>query len=339
MPLSEDSRSLLQLLLVRRKSYGDIAGLLGVDESEVRRRAHDALEDLAGTDPDAKVDLTGYLLGQADPIDRAETARALADDPDLKETAAEILDQLRLLAPGAELPDLGSTAGGVTARRPSRPAPRSDESRKTPRPAPLSGLSATQKRLFGTLVAAALLVVIVVVVIGAFGGDGNGEEELPEPAPTTAVLNPVEGQAGRGQVSLGQGTNGLAAQLQFNRLRPTAEGQSYVLWLNGPAGVFPIHQAEVNESRAIAGQIDVPLEVLCPIAQDLFTGMRLSLAGDTEFNRALQQARQGGNPQGGLVDFVGTPTLEGRIAMPQETKDLLSEDCSALAEAAQLPEG
>ena len=39
MPLSEDSRALLQLLLGRGKSYADISGLLGIDEDEVRSRA------------------------------------------------------------------------------------------------------------------------------------------------------------------------------------------------------------------------------------------------------------------------------------------------------------
>ena len=79
MALNEDSRSLLQLMLARGKSYGAIAGLLGVDESEVRTRARSALTEIAGSDCDAS--LTDYLLGQADPIGRAETARALSEDP------------------------------------------------------------------------------------------------------------------------------------------------------------------------------------------------------------------------------------------------------------------
>ena len=43
MPLSEDSRALLQLLLGRGKSYSDISGLLGIDEAEVRRQRGDGL--------------------------------------------------------------------------------------------------------------------------------------------------------------------------------------------------------------------------------------------------------------------------------------------------------
>ena len=72
MALAPDQQAMLQLVLERGQSYADLASVLGVDEAEVRSRARAALTELAGADPDRNVGLTDYLLGQADPIGRAD---------------------------------------------------------------------------------------------------------------------------------------------------------------------------------------------------------------------------------------------------------------------------
>ncbi len=46
--LPPDQRAVLSLVLERGKSYGEVAELLGIPESVVRDRAHDALDALAG---------------------------------------------------------------------------------------------------------------------------------------------------------------------------------------------------------------------------------------------------------------------------------------------------
>ena len=97
---------MLQLLLERGQSYADLASLLGVDEAEVRARARATLTELTGTDPDRHVGLTDYLLGQADPIGRADAVRHLKDDPADLELATEVAQKIRLIAPAAELPRL-----------------------------------------------------------------------------------------------------------------------------------------------------------------------------------------------------------------------------------------
>ncbi|HNC05556.1 MAG TPA: hypothetical protein PLS38_04560, partial [Solirubrobacterales bacterium] len=112
MPLSEDSRALLQLLLGRGKNYADISGLLGIDEAEVRSRAGTALAELDDSNRPPDPELTDYLLGQADPIGRADVGNRISSDPALAERAESITDQLRLLVPGAELPRPGSAEGG-----------------------------------------------------------------------------------------------------------------------------------------------------------------------------------------------------------------------------------
>lgn len=327
MALSEDSRSLLQLLLARGKSYGDIAGLLDVETSEVRRRAKAALTELAGDGPRVTLGLTDYLLGQADPIDRAESARALADDPELLGTAQEISDQLRLLIPGAELPKLSATAGSVAAGSKKRPA------KAKPRfPANLTG---SQRRLLAILIGGALLVGLVVVLIGALGSNDDGGDQgqvqvQEQPAPTTAVLRPVTGEAGQGKVEFGFSGTSLAANLQFNGLKPSTDGNSYTLWLFGPGGSFPLNQTRVTNSGAITGQIEVNEAIICFIAGDLFPDMRLSRVTDAEMSRTLSEARSGdgGGAQGGLPDFVGDVVLEGQISMPQDAKDQILRTCN-----------
>src|SRR5918996_2956296 len=106
MSLSADQQATLQLLLERGQSYADLSSLLGIDEEEVRSRARSALRDLAGTDPDRNVALTDYLLGQADPIGRADAVRHLKDDPRDLELVTELAQKLRLVAPEADLPRL-----------------------------------------------------------------------------------------------------------------------------------------------------------------------------------------------------------------------------------------
>src|SRR5205809_3065186 len=106
MALAPDQQAMLQLVLERGQSYADLASVLGVDEAEVRSRARAALTELAGEDPDRNVGLTDYLLGQADPIGRADAVRHLRDAPEDQRLVEELVPKLRLIAPEAELPRL-----------------------------------------------------------------------------------------------------------------------------------------------------------------------------------------------------------------------------------------
>jgi hypothetical protein len=339
MALSEDSRSLLQLLLARGKSYDDIAGLLGVDRTEVQRRANAALTEINGSDPDARAGLTDYLLGQADPIARADTARTLAEDPEALETATSISDQLRLLVPGANLPDLSPSVASVASSRKAS-APKGESASKA-EPAegeteaapgfPGRRLNGSQTKLLAVLVVAAVLVALIVVLIGALGGDDDEKDTTASrPAPTTAVLRPVDSETGQGEVEFGFAGTSLAANLQFSDLEPSSAGNSYTLWLFGPGGSFPLHQTRVTDSGAIAGQIAVNEAIICFIAGDLFPDMRLSRVTNPEMRQTLRDARDGngGGARGGLPEFVGDLVLEGPISMPQDAKDQILRTCN-----------
>jgi hypothetical protein len=194
-----------------------------------------------------------------------------------------------------------------------------------------SSLTIPQRRLLAVLVLAAMLVAVVIAVILLTGSGGDDDTAAEEPAPTTAVLRPVEGAEGRGVVQFGFSGTDFAADLQFNGLEPSAAGQSYTLWLFGSGGAFPINQARVDNSGAITGQVVINQAILCLIAGDFFTEMRLSRVDNDEMRRSINEAVQSGGQQGNpdsLPEFVGETVLEGQISMPQEAKDEILRICN-----------
>jgi hypothetical protein len=185
---------MLQLLLERGQSYDDLASILGVGPDEVRTRARTALTDLAGADPDRNVALTDYLLGQADPIDRADAVRHLKDDPEDLALVSELAQKLRLVAPEAELPrlpgeDRQPRPRGSTRRRLPKPlkklAPAPKESADGEPSPPRTTLSRRQTQ--GIVVAACATVLVAVGVLaiaGVFNSSSSGST-------TTSTSNPT----------------------------------------------------------------------------------------------------------------------------------------------------
>lgn len=197
---------MLQLLLQSGQTYDDIGSLLGSDVEQVRARARSALTEMGGEDPDGDVSLTDYLLGQADPIGRADAARHLQSDPDANALAQKLATQLRLIAPGADLPSIPEAKGKRTAREAGKPAstpaaaaPAAGPSKTSSfggeaasgaaRGAPSAGLSGRQKRLIAGLAAGAVVVLAVVLIAtGAFSGGGgdNGDKSTATTGDTTS---------------------------------------------------------------------------------------------------------------------------------------------------------
>lgn len=221
---------MLQLLLERDQSYEDIGSLLGSDVGEIRSRARAALEEMGGADPDAEVSLTDYLLGQADPIGRADAARHLQADPGARDLAAKLATQLKLIAPSADLPEIpaasknarrGPTDSGKSERPAKAAKPeKSAKSEKSATPAAGAGgsgtaLSSSQKRLIGALgAAAAVVLVIVLVVSGAFGGD-DGDSPSGRSDTTTAQTEGGEGDEPTNEPAAnGQQENTVSADLK-----------------------------------------------------------------------------------------------------------------------------
>jgi hypothetical protein len=205
--VTDEQRAMLQLLLEGGQGYDDIGSLLGIAPDEVRSRARSALTEIGGADPDAQVALSDYLLRQADPIGRADAVRYLQSDPEANALAQRLVQNLRLLAPRADLPEIPEPRGGRGAAAPpptpAAPAPGAPSQAPPPPATPgapkgpglasraaafFSGLgSVSGKRRTQLIVggAAALALVIVVIVVATSGGGDSGSD--CKPIDTTAA--------------------------------------------------------------------------------------------------------------------------------------------------------
>lgn len=331
MPLSEDSRALLQLLLGRGKSYADISGLLGIDESEVRERARTALGEVDSSAPAPDAETTDYLLGQSDPIARADLESRLASDPDLAERTDSLKDQLSLLVPGSG----ASSERPASKPRKSTPArsseTRTDSADGAPERSGFASISPHQRRLIALLVGGLLLAVVVILLVtGVFGGGSDDDEPADGggASPTVAVLEPVAGQQGSGQVQFGFAGTSFAANVQVSGLKPSPKGKSYAFWLDGSTGSFPFYANPVDESGAISGQITLNEAIICLVASDFFPTMRLSLVDNKKFNEVLEDSNLEKQQNAQLPKFTGKPVLEGAISMPQDAKDTIVPLCN-----------
>ena len=258
MALSADQRAMLELLLERGQSYDDLSSLLGTSSDEVRSKARWALAELGGADPDRNVGLTDYLLGQADPIGRADAVRHLRDDPADRELAERLAGALGEIAPGAELPRLpgeGRTAPHL--RPPRRRAGGTGE----PAP-PKSPADARRTRLLvGLGGGAAVLVVVVLAIAGGSSGGTSTSSTVPTtstgttstgtgttstgtsttpPASTTPsgpTITPIPLTAVGGGPGSGAATFGLATgnqpflDFRIDNLPAPPTGQVYAAWL------------------------------------------------------------------------------------------------------------
>jgi hypothetical protein len=102
--LPPDQSAALSLLLRQRKSYAEVAKLLGIGERAVHDRAHAALVMLAPRrarelTPEHRLEVGDYVLGQqAGVAERLRTRAYLASDEPARAWAGELAAQLSPLA-------------------------------------------------------------------------------------------------------------------------------------------------------------------------------------------------------------------------------------------------
>ncbi|MEK6277562.1 MAG: hypothetical protein AABM29_06075 [Actinomycetota bacterium] len=332
MALSDDQRAMLQLLLERGQSYEDIGSLLGLEVDDVRARARAALTEIGGEDPDREVGLTDYLLGQADPIGRADAARHLQSDPAARDLAHRLVTHLRVLAPGAQLPDLPGERGRPQRSAPA-PAPGGTEPAATGpgRAERVRGsvagfagsLGQQQRRLIAALIAGgALVLVVVLIATGAFGGgDGGGSGDGGTSAGggnpnasnlTRAVLTGQNGSDASGVAVFARVRNTPVLQINVNGLESTGPGQAYVIWLYGSdARAFPLSREPLDKAN-LRGAAPIPAQVLQALQQGLFDSVDVSLARDAQMTAALRTARRTQQ----LPRYAGESVVRGPIVGP-----------------------
>jgi hypothetical protein len=250
MALSADQRAMLELLLGRGQTYEDLSSLLGVPSEDVRSKARWALAELGGADPDRSVGLTDYLLGQADPIGRADAVRHLRDDPADRELAERLVSSLAELAPGAELPRMPGEGRTAPHLRPTRRRGAGTEPAAGPSRSPAD--VARTRLMLGLGSGAAVLVVVVLAVAGVFGGGGGASTASPTTSTSTTTtgtgtattpgtgsqtITPIPLKAVGGGPGSGAATFGLATgdtpflDVRIDSLPPAPSGQVYAAWL------------------------------------------------------------------------------------------------------------
>ena len=333
MPLRGDQRALLQLLCERGQSYEDISGLLGKEPDQVREDARAALEEIGGSDPDADVGLTDYLLGQADPIGRADAARFLQSDAAALELAKRIEAGLLLIAPEASLPKLPEHRG----KRARAALPAADEPREAPskdraddggdtEPGP-SGSRGRLLMILGALTV--LLIVVILLMTGSFSSDdtsgsgGDGTTASSNPADQTRNVTTVDLKPTGGSGVAGTAKFGIANQQQLyvdvvlNGLPKPDNGDAYLVWLMiGSSGGYPINNPvetpiTPDENGSFSGSIAVPSAIALTVG-DQATSVKVSSSSVKEVGKA---ARKAAAQQAPILGFIGTELASGDIPL------------------------
>jgi hypothetical protein len=319
MPLTDDQRAMLQLILERGQSYGDLAGVLGVGVDEVRSRARAALAELGGTDPDAEVGLTDYLLGQADPIGRADAVRHLQADPESAKLARELVERLREVAPEAALPQLPEPR--ERRRKPAREKPAAVRRAR-------ADLSRRQQQVIVALAASAVLVIAAVLAIaGGFGGSGDREGETGSASTVADTTNtgeevlariPLRGETGSGEVVIGN----ASADQPFVDLSASGieasppQGQGYVLWflLNSKLG-YPFTVVRVSPNGTIDDRYPIPNAIAVEVA----TRSRFIDLAVSPLRTLQREAQKAARAQRPVVPYTGDSVLRGSIPAEQRS--------------------
>jgi hypothetical protein len=320
MAMTPDQRATLQLLLERGQTYSDLATLLAVDEAEVRERARAALTELGGADPDRNVGLTDYLLGQADPIGRADASRHLRDDVDDHALATALTERLRETFPDAELPRLPGEP-----RRRRRPRAKAAEGGEPKGPARgPAGLSPSQTRLVVVLGSAAvLLIAVVLAVTGAFGGGDDDESSAAGEETTTEAAAPADEQAiervalrpTSGGNASGEALFGLATgdqpfvEVAIDGLDPAPQAEQYVIWLmlTRTQG-YPLSPINVDQQGSYSNRFPIPSAVLPVVARARFVDVSIAPA------KEIRQVVRGALEESSLVlERPGRSVLRGSI--------------------------
>ncbi|MCB0875646.1 MAG: hypothetical protein KDB46_05550 [Solirubrobacterales bacterium] len=318
MGLQGDQRALLQLLVERGQSYEDIAGLLGGSAEEVRGRAREALAEIGGADPDREVGLTDFLLGQADPIGRADAIRHLQSDPEALELARTIQAGLAVIAPDAEQPSLPESRG----RRRKAALPETSEA-AGPSTAPGAdggGVARRRNALITGLIALGVILVVVVVAI-AGGFSGGSDDGTTSTGTTTADSNittvPLRAVGGSGVA--GKVVFGLASEQQLyvdvdvQGLDPDLDSsRSYLMWLMvGDNAGYPIDRITADDNGSFSGRLSVPTPIAVAVGNQA-QSVRVSATPIKELQAEIAQATKQKVP---ILPFTGDELASGEIPL------------------------
>ncbi len=259
-PLAPDQRAVVALVLQQRRSYDEIASLLGMPVEGVRARAHAGLAALArdnGLPPEVTGPLADYLLGQQPPRDAEATRGLLAESAPARAWASEVAAGLEDVAPGG-LPEIPGThapkPAPPAASPPAVPGPRPRPVREAAPAAAGDDSPPAASRLGGILLIAGVLAVVAIVLILVLrGGDDDpaGEQAAssatpaasttPAPTATPQVADAIQlrsttGGKARGTMTVFLQDGSLLFALEAQNVPPSGNRAAYAVWFTGPGG-------------------------------------------------------------------------------------------------------
>ncbi|MDQ8044171.1 MAG: hypothetical protein AAGC46_08620 [Solirubrobacteraceae bacterium] len=253
--LQPDRRAVLKLLIGRGRGYDQIAELLQLPELVVRRRAHDAITELAGgkgdIDDAQRALLCDYLVGELPASRRAEARKLLADDAGARRFARGAAARLSGIE-GAQLPELPAEDEEVAEALDALDARRE---RKVE-------LETSSRRGGWFIIGGIAIVIVVAVVLASVVFTSSSDDSTntvqgndpstSAPAATTGntlvaeLATPSGGGAAKGQAALKPNSTGATIlALHATGLSPTKrldDGRftAFAFWLEGPSGVEPL---------------------------------------------------------------------------------------------------
>jgi hypothetical protein len=259
--LPPDQAAALKLLLSRRQSYAELAGVLNISERAVHDRAHAALAMLAPAQARAlsaeqRDEIGDFLLGQQRAeSERAATRRALETSAEARAWALAVLAELGPIGNGvlADMPGEVRAAGAAGEARPAA-APTAPATPGRSAAADGSGAAASSheraalpvSRRAGAVLLAALVAAVVVGALAATGTfSGGSSKHKPAAASSgksaeTPVLDkritlrpPEAGSHALGVVGVISEKNTFAIDIQAQGLA-ASKGFFYAVWLTSP---------------------------------------------------------------------------------------------------------
>jgi Sigma-70, region 4 len=281
--LPPDQRATLSLLLFQRKSYAEVAALLGIPEHAVHDRAQAAIVVLAPgrareLTPESRQEIGDYLLGQQPGVaERLRTRALLNSSEPARAWAADVAVQLAPMG-GASMPEIpAGPVGASGAPGPQRVGDLSSSS------APSSGAataaaapparSPRSSRVGGAILLAVLVAAIVVAVVLLTGGSGakkaNGTTTGQTASTVTKAGPTIDDQIVLKPARPGIKSVGAAYVLSEGSKRaffidarnlPLARGFYYAIWLyNSPTSFVPVTKSSaVNSKHRLEGISPLP---------------------------------------------------------------------------------
>jgi hypothetical protein len=253
--LSAEQRAIVELVVEQAKSYEELADMLGMPETRVRKLARDALVDLAPVsarhvEEDWRGQLADYVLGQQSGPEATATKGHLRRSEAARTWTRSLLDSLEQLYQNGSLPAIPEGERARRERGPRRLAAAGGGAAGAGRElTPEARAAVRRRRLLAGAAAGALLLLVIVLLwpIGVLTGDGDGDEGSQAGGSASGDGQAASGRpAGVAVVAERAGKRQLVVQAA--NLPPNRQREAYEVWLyNSP-----------RDARSVGAQVTDP---------------------------------------------------------------------------------